>query len=99
MESLSAGSGLSVKQVRTALEKLKSTGEVGDQTANKFRVVSLRKWAEYQSDDEKGAGKGQANGKNNKKRRRRSKRNEEKEEKGCAFSTGTVDDDMARMGR
>lgn len=63
LESLSAGSGLSVKQVRTALEKLKSTGEVGDQTANKFRVVSLRKWAEYQSDDEKVAGKGQAIGK------------------------------------
>ena len=50
LESLALSSGLSVREVRTAITKLKSTGEVGEVVTNKFRVVSLRKWAEYQQD-------------------------------------------------
>ena len=46
--NLAAGSGLSDQQVRTALGKLKSTGEITDVATNRFRVVSLVNWAEYQ---------------------------------------------------
>lgn len=55
--------GLSVKQVRTALAHLQTTGEISVKGTNKFSIATLENWAKYQLDDEEGANKGQTNGK------------------------------------
>lgn len=72
-DTLSEGSGLSVKQCRVAMDKLEKSGEVGRERAGNFQVVSLVKWEKIQSGeketDEIGqregsvrAGKGQGKG-------------------------------------
>ena len=40
---------LSVHQVRTALEKLESTGEIGKQTTNKYTLITICKFDDYQN--------------------------------------------------
>lgn len=40
--------GLSTQQVRTALKKLESTGEISKKSTNKFTVVTIANWEEYQ---------------------------------------------------
>lgn len=47
--ALSAESGLTVKQVRTALDKLKSTGEITVKTNRHYTIVTVAKYDEYQS--------------------------------------------------
>lgn len=46
---LSEETGLSAMQIRTALNKLKSTGEIEVKTTNKFTQVFVIKWRDYQS--------------------------------------------------
>ena len=68
---LAADLGFSVKQVRTALEKLKKTGEVTIQSTNKYTIITIENWEKYQifddvsdkQDDKQKANKGQAEGK------------------------------------
>ena len=43
--------GLSVRQLRTALNHLKATSEVTIKTTNKFSIISITNWDEYQGDD------------------------------------------------
>jgi len=47
-EIISLHTGLSVQMVRTALRKLKSTGEITTVATNKFTLVTIVKWAFYQ---------------------------------------------------
>lgn len=47
--SLSSESGLSVQQVRTALGKLKKTGEITVETNRHYTVITVSKYDEYQS--------------------------------------------------
>lgn len=49
IDKLSAKSGLTRQSVRTALEKLKSTGEITIQATSRFSVVTLANWEKYQS--------------------------------------------------
>lgn len=50
---LSEQSGLTVQQIRTALNKLKSTNEITIKPTNKYSIISIANWCEYQSlDDE-----------------------------------------------
>lgn len=42
---------LSPKQVRTALEKLKNTNEIDTQTANKYTLITICKYADYQTQE------------------------------------------------
>lgn len=44
--------GLTVRNVRTALEHLESTHEIDRQVTSKFQIVTIEKWALYQLDDE-----------------------------------------------
>ena len=63
--------GFSVKQIRTALNKLKSTGEVASESTNRYTIITVVNWEKYQvlEFDEasegasEGANKGQAEGK------------------------------------
>lgn len=43
--------GFSERQVRTALDKLESTGEIARKTTNKFTIVTIENWEFYQSDN------------------------------------------------
>lgn len=49
VRSVSEELGLSEKQVRSALEKLKKTGEVTIRTTNRFSIVTIEKWESFQS--------------------------------------------------
>ncbi len=60
-EKLAARVGISVMQVRTALKKLEQTGEITVKTTNKFSLVTIEKWAFYQSGEEKITNKQQTN--------------------------------------
>lgn len=58
--TLSLETGLSPKSVRTCLDKLVSTGEIGKQTANNCTIITVCKYCSYQANKET---EGQANGK------------------------------------
>jgi hypothetical protein len=49
LPSLSAQTGLSVRQVRVSLDKLKLTGEVTSTTYPKYRIITIVKYDSYQS--------------------------------------------------
>lgn len=51
LNALAEELGLSVRQVRTALEHLKMTGEITVKATNKFSIVTIENWAKYQVDD------------------------------------------------
>lgn len=48
LQSLSIGTGLTIQQVRTALSHLISTGEITDEPTNKYRVITVIKYSDYQ---------------------------------------------------
>lgn len=50
-QNLATETGLSVRNVRTALEHLKSTGEVTVSRQAKFSVVTIKNYCQYQSGD------------------------------------------------
>ena len=57
--SLSLATGLTTKQTRTALKHLQNTGEIVVKGANKYSIVTICKYAEYQfSEDSEGQTKG-----------------------------------------
>lgn len=49
---LSLETGLSVQQVRTALKKLESTNEISCKTTNKYTLIHVNKWSQYQTSNE-----------------------------------------------
>lgn len=49
---LSEQTGLSQQQIRTALDKLKSTNEITIKTSNKSSIISIVSWNEYQEDNQ-----------------------------------------------
>ena len=48
LPNLSKQTRLSVQQVRTALDPLKSTGEITDYSTSKYRVITVVKYNDYQ---------------------------------------------------
>lgn len=71
LQTLSAETGLTPKQVRTALAKLEQTGEVANCSTPKYRIITVKNYSQYQDKGkqegkQKGkvrANKGQAKGK------------------------------------
>lgn len=57
---------LSVKQVRVALNKLKTTSEVAIETTSKYTLITIEKYNDYQVNENE---KGKANGTEEDKRR------------------------------
>lgn len=45
--------GFSRQQIRTALKKLESTGEIRIESTNKYSIVTIVNWRDYQSDNPK----------------------------------------------
>jgi hypothetical protein len=50
--SLSDETGLTEQQIRTALKKLKSTGEITSKIYSKFSVITITSWPSYQTDNQ-----------------------------------------------
>jgi len=63
IHKLSLESGLTEKQVRTALSHLVSTNEVGKQTTSKYTVITINNYDMYQQVGKQMTGEGQAKGK------------------------------------
>lgn len=40
--------GLTIKQIRTSLDKLEKSGEIGKQTTNKYSIITINKYNDYQ---------------------------------------------------
>lgn len=53
VRELSKETGLSEQQIRTALNKLKSTHEITSRTTNKNTLIMIEKWELYQCDEER----------------------------------------------
>ena len=51
LPSLSKQTSLSIQQVRTALDHLKSTGEITDTSTSKYRLITVVKYDQYQVDN------------------------------------------------
>ena len=50
LASLSSETGLTQRQVRVSLDRLKMTGEVSSLTCPRYRIITISKYDEYQSD-------------------------------------------------
>ena len=50
-ENLAFETGLTVRQVRTALDKLKMTGELTHKGQTKYSIITINNWDEYQEND------------------------------------------------
>ncbi len=85
--NLSDETGLTVKQIRRALEKLESTGEVVSKRTNKYSIYTIVNYGSYQDDDRdegtQKTNKGQAEGtlRANKGQQLKKDKKERKEEK------------------
>lgn len=44
--------GLTVQQIRTAIKKLKSTCEITTETTNKYTIITVVNWDDYQSNED-----------------------------------------------
>lgn len=60
LPKIATGTGLTIRQARTALEHLKSTGEVTDESTNQYRVITIVKYDDYQSSTDELTGNRQA---------------------------------------
>jgi hypothetical protein len=60
---LSQSCGLSIKETRTALEKLKSTGEAASLTNGNYTIITIANWNDYQEEGKPEASQGQGMGK------------------------------------
>lgn len=51
LEHLAIEVGLTVSQIRTAINKLKLTNEIAYETTSKYSIITIKKWDEYQTND------------------------------------------------
>lgn len=49
---LSAETGLTRQQVRTALDKLKKTGEINQRTTSQYTIITILNWDKWQKDNQ-----------------------------------------------
>ena len=87
LPSLSKQTSLSIQQVRTALDHLKSTGEITDTSTSKYRLITVVKYDQYQIDNRQNnsqsTGEQQAsNSQSTGEQQQYKKNNKEKREKG-----------------
>lgn len=52
LQHLAEETNLSIQQVRTALDKLKSTSEITTESTNKNTLITIEKYSNYQDKDE-----------------------------------------------
>ena len=79
LANLAEETGLTLKQVRTALKKLEKSGEITSKGANKFTLITIENYALYQGCDEE-EGKQRANKRQTKGNKQESKESKESKE-------------------
>lgn len=98
LPTLARETGLTIREVRTALNHLKATGEVTDWHDNKIRVITVLSFDKFQSSDRqngsRATGKRQANDRQATADIRINKNNKEKEEEAPPFSV----EELKEMG-
>lgn len=52
LRKIAEKTGLTIQQTRTAISNIQSTHEITITSTNKYSLITVNKWAEYQSDDE-----------------------------------------------
>lgn len=101
LQELATSTNLTIRQARTALEHLETTGEVTSQSTNKYRIITVNNYDKYQGADKqtdsqttkKRQAKRQANDKQNVNSTRNNttyyikEEKEEREERACARET------------
>ena len=55
--SLSENTGISEQTIRTCINKLKSTNEITTKSTNKYTIITITKYDDYQKDDKKSTNK------------------------------------------
>lgn len=61
LNRLSERTGLSFRQIRTSLSKLEKTGEIDKQTTNRYTIISIKNYSQYQDIDKQATNKRQTN--------------------------------------
>ena len=61
LHTLSEQTGLSIQQLRTCIQRLKSTNDITVKSTNKFSVITLTNWASYQNKEDQQQANQQAN--------------------------------------
>lgn len=51
LKEISEGTGISVQSIRTSLNRLKSTNEITINSTNKFSIITLLNYSDYQGDN------------------------------------------------
>ena len=59
LPSLASTTGLTIQQIRTALKNLISTGEITDVSTNRYRIITISKYNDYQESTDRLTGKQQ----------------------------------------
>ena len=62
LKRMSMRTGLTEKQIRTSLKKLEKSGEIGKQTTNRYSIITINKYNDYQEKGKQRANKGQTKG-------------------------------------
>lgn len=63
IDHLSLESGLTMQQTRTVLDKLINTGEINKQTTNKYTLITINKYNDYQDNNKQITNEQQTNNK------------------------------------
>ena len=58
--SLSKSTGIPIQSIRTCLARLKSTNEITSKSTNKYRIITITKFEQYQPKEEKSTSKSTA---------------------------------------
>jgi hypothetical protein len=53
LKSLKKDTGISIQTLRTCIRRLISTGEITNESTNKYRIITLINWGDYQGDSKK----------------------------------------------
>ncbi len=59
LERMSLRTGLSYREIRTSLRRLQESGEIDKQTTNKYTIITIRKYNDYQKNDKQTTNKRQ----------------------------------------
>ena len=86
---LSNETGMTEKEIRTALKHLEKTGEISQKGTNKFRVITIEKWAFFQHDSCEAGRQRADNGQTKGSQRAGLEKEEKKEKRMCIMCVKT----------
>lgn len=61
LKRMHENTGLTYREIRTSLDKLQKSGEIDKQTTNKYSIITINKYNEYQNIDKQTTNKRQTN--------------------------------------